>query len=52
MFHYVLSIGAVFGLFAAFYFWAPKMLGKMYSETLGIIHFWVLFVGVNVTFFP
>jgi len=51
-FHYVLSMGAVFALFAAFYFWTPKIVGKTYSEFLGKIHFWTLFVGVNLTFFP
>lgn len=51
-FHYVLSMGAVFALFAAWYFWSPKILGLSYSETLGHIHFWVLFIGVNLTFFP
>jgi cytochrome c oxidase subunit 1 len=51
-FHYVLSMGAVFALFAAFYFWAPKIVGKSYNELLGITHFWILFVGVNLTFFP
>jgi heme/copper-type cytochrome/quinol oxidase subunit 1 len=51
-FHYVLSMGAVFALFAGFYFWAPKIVGKTYNDTLGQIHFWTLFVGVNLTFFP
>mmetsp|Transcript_51516 Transcript_51516/g.164763 ORF Transcript_51516/g.164763 Transcript_51516/m.164763 type:complete len:536 (+) Transcript_51516:78-1685(+) len=51
-FHYVLSMGAVFGLFAGFYYWFPKMTGLMYSETLGQIHFWLFFIGVNITFFP
>ena len=51
-FHYVLSMGAVFATFAAFYFWTPKILGKTYSDNLGKIHFWTLFVGVNLTFFP
>ena len=51
-FHYVLSMGAVFALFAAFYYWIGKMSGLQYSETLGQIHFWVFFLGVNITFFP
>ncbi|GAA0455027.1 MULTISPECIES: cytochrome c oxidase subunit I [Sphingomonas] len=51
-FHYVLSLGAVFALFAGFYYWFPKMSGKMYNELLGKLHFWVFFVGVNVLFFP
>ena len=51
-FHYVLSLGAVFGLFAGFYYWFPKMSGKMYNEFLGQLHFWVFFAGVNLLFFP
>ena len=51
-FHYVLSMGAVFSVFAGFYYWAPKILGKMYNETLAQVHFWTLFVGVNTTFMP
>ncbi|CAA9522666.1 MAG: Cytochrome c oxidase polypeptide I [uncultured Sphingomonas sp.] len=51
-FHYVLSLGAVFALFAGFYYWFPKMTGKMYNEFLGKLHFYVMFVGVNVIFFP
>ena len=51
-FHYVLSMGAVFALFAGFYFWSPKIIGKTYNELLGKIHFWTMFVGVNLTFFP
>lgn len=51
-FHYVLSMGAVFGLFAGFYFWTPKIVGKLYNEVFGKIHFWTLFAGVNITFFP
>ncbi len=51
-FHYVLSLGAVFALFAGFYYWFGKMSGVQYNETLGQVHFWVTFVGVNLTFFP
>jgi cytochrome c oxidase subunit 1 len=51
-FHYVLSMGSVFGMFAAFYFWIGKMSGKQYSEILGKIHFWLTFIGVNILFFP
>jgi cytochrome c oxidase subunit 1 len=51
-FHYVLSMGAVFSLFAAFYYWFPKMSGKMHSELLSHLHFWGFFIGVNVIFFP
>jgi len=51
-FHYVLSMGAVFALFSAWYFWIPKILGLEYNIMLGKAHFWVMFIGVNVTFFP
>jgi heme/copper-type cytochrome/quinol oxidase subunit 1 len=51
-FHYVLSMGVVFGLFAAFYFWIDLFTGLKYSDVLGKIHFWFTFVGVNLTFFP
>jgi cytochrome c oxidase subunit 1 len=51
-FHYVLSLGAVFSLFAGFYYWFPKMSGRMYNEALGQLHFWIFFIGVNVLFFP
>ena len=51
-FHYVLSMGAVFALFAGFYFWTPKIIGLTYNEFLGKVHFWTMFVGVNLTFFP
>ena len=45
-------MGAVFGLFAGFYYWSPKIIGRSYNEVLGKIHFWTLFIGVNLTFFP
>ena len=51
-FHYVLSLGAVFALFAGFYYWFPKMCGKMYNEALGKIHFFIFFIGVNILFMP
>ena len=51
-FHYVLSMGAVFALYSAWYFWIPKILGVDYNKSWGKIHFWILFIGVNVTFFP
>jgi cytochrome c oxidase subunit I len=51
-FHYVLSLGAVFAIFAGFYYWFGKMTGKPYNEFLGKLHFWVFFIGVNVMFFP
>ena len=51
-FHYVLSLGAVFAIFAGWYFWFPKITGYMYNETLGKFHFWLTFISVNVTFFP
>jgi cytochrome c oxidase subunit 1 len=51
-FHYVLSLGAVFSLFAGFYYWFPKMSGRMLNEALGQAHFWVFFIGVNIMFFP
>jgi cytochrome c oxidase subunit 1 len=51
-FHYVLSLGAVFAIFAGWYYWFPKITGYMYSEFLGKLHFWMTFVGVNLAFFP
>ena len=51
-FHYVLSLGAVFAIFAGFYYWFEKMWGVKYNEFLGAVHFWLMFVGVNVVFFP
>jgi cytochrome c oxidase subunit 1 len=51
-FHYVLSLGAVFAIFGAFYYWLPKMCGRRYPEWMGKLHFWLTFIGVNLTFFP
>ena len=51
-FHYVLSMGAVFRIFRGFYYWIPKILGRGYNETLRQRHFWLFFLGVNLTFFP
>jgi cytochrome c oxidase subunit I len=51
-FHYVLSLGAVFTIFAGWYYWFPKMTGYMYEDWIGRLHFWVTFVGVNMVFFP
>ncbi len=51
-FHYTMSLGAVFGIFAAWYYWFPKMTGYQFNERLGQLHFWVSFIGVNLIFFP
>jgi cytochrome c oxidase subunit 1 len=51
-FHYVLSLGAVFGIFAGWYYWIGKMSGHQYPEFWGNVHFLVTFIGVNITFFP
>ena len=51
-FHYALSMGAVFTMFAGIYYWFDKITGVRYSEVLGQIHFWTFFLGVNITFFP
>ena len=51
-FHYVLSMGAVFAIFAGWYYWFPKMTGYMYNEKIGNLHFWMTFIGVNLVFFP
>jgi cytochrome c oxidase subunit 1 len=51
-FHYVLVPGAIFSIFAAVYYWLPKWSGRMVDERLGKAHFWLSFIGLNVTFFP
>ncbi|MEN8933639.1 MAG: cytochrome c oxidase subunit 1, partial [Planktotalea arctica] len=51
-FHYVMSLGAVFAIFAGIYFYLPKMSGRMYPEWAGKLHFWAMFIGSNITFFP
>jgi cytochrome c oxidase subunit I len=51
-FHYVLSLGSVFAIYAGFYYWIGKMSGRQYNEALGKIHFWLTFIGVNLAFFP
>jgi len=51
-FHYTMSLGATFGIFAGWYYWFPKMTGYKYSEALGKLHFWLSFIGANTIFFP
>ena len=51
-FHYVMAIAAAFAIFAGVYFYLPKMSGRMYNEALGKLHFWMFFIGTNLTFFP
>ena len=51
-FHYVLSMGAVFSMFAAYYYWSPLMLGLDYNEKLAQIQFWLIFIGANIVFLP
>jgi cytochrome c oxidase subunit 1 len=51
-FHYTMSMGALFGIFAGYYYWIGKMSGRQYNETIGKIHFWATFIGVNLLFFP
>jgi cytochrome c oxidase subunit 1 len=51
-FHYVLVPGAIFSITAGVYYWLPKWSGRMYNETMGKVHFWLAFIGLNVTFFP
>jgi cytochrome c oxidase subunit 1 len=50
--HYVLFGGSMFGIFGGFYYWWPKIFGRMLDEGLGKLHFWLVFIGFNVTFFP
>ena len=51
-FHYVMSLGAIFGIFAGIYYWIGKMSGRQYPEWAGKVHFWMMFIGANITFFP
>ena len=51
-FHYTMSLGAVFAIFAGFYYWFGKMSGRQYPEWAGKLHFWITFIGVNLVFFP
>ena len=51
-FHYVMSLGALFAIFCGFYYWIGKMSGYQYSEWMGKVHFWLFFIGTNITFFP
>ncbi|MBV1895122.1 MAG: cytochrome c oxidase subunit I [Rhodobacteraceae bacterium] len=51
-FHYVMSLGAVFAIFSGIYFYLPKMSGRMYPEWAAKLHFWMMFIGANLTFFP
>ena len=51
-FHYVMSLGAVFCIFAGVYYWIGKMSGRQYPEWAGKLHFWAMFIGANLTFFP
>ena len=50
--HYVLFGGSIFGIFAGFYYWFPKMTGRMYNERLGKLQFWLMLIAFNITFFP
>jgi cytochrome c oxidase subunit 1 len=51
-FHYVLFGGSIFALFAGFYYWLPKFTGKLLNDTIGQVHFWLMLIGFNLTFFP
>ena len=52
MFHYVLSMGAIFSIYAGLYYWAPKLTGVVVDDRLAAVHFWSMLIGVNVTFMP
>jgi cytochrome c oxidase subunit 1 len=51
-FHYVMAVAAIFAIFGAWYYWFPKMTGYMYSQRIANLHFWIMFIGVNMIFFP
>jgi len=51
-FHLIMGVAAVFGIFAATYYWFPKMFGRMMSESMGKLHFWLTFIGVYAIFIP
>lgn len=51
-FHYVLSLGALFAIFAGYYYWSPMVTGLYYNNVLSKIQFWLFFIGANVTFLP
>lgn len=51
-FHYVLSMGAIFSLFAGYYYWSPQILGLYFNERLAQIQFWLIFIGANIIFMP
>src|SRR6516164_6847062 len=51
-FHYTMSLGAVFAIFAGWYYWFPKISGYMYNEMIAKLHFWLTFIGINLVFFP
>ena len=51
-FHLVMGVASIFGMFAAIYFWFPKMFGRFMNESLGKLHFWVTFIGVYCIFVP
>ena len=51
-FHYVLSMGAIYALFSAFYYWIGKITGYQYNNILSFIHFWIFTIAINIVFFP